>query len=238
VTAIANAQAHSELAASRARIVTTADQTRRRIERDLHDGAQQELVSLSLMLKMVRASVPPELNELATDLDHVAAKLTDALDQLCEIARGIHPAILIEGGLAPALKARARRQAVPVDLTVRADGQLPEPVEVGVYYVVSEALTNAAKHGRASAIRVAVEASGGVVRVLVRDDGTGGADFTRGTGLQGLKDRVEALGGRFSLHSPRGAGTALRAEFPLTSTDAVTSAWPTGPGLSIRAPNA
>jgi signal transduction histidine kinase len=158
-TAIANAQAHSELTASRARIVTTADQTRRRIERDLHDGAQQELVSLALQLQTVRASVPPELDELATDLDRVAARLSDALDHLREIARGIHPAILAEGGLAPALKALARRSPVPVDLMIHAERQLPEPVEVGAYYVVSEALTNVAKHGRASAIKVAVEST-------------------------------------------------------------------------------
>jgi signal transduction histidine kinase len=221
-TAIANAQAHSELTASRARIVTTADQTRRRIERDLHDGAQQELVSLALQLQTVRASVPPELDELAADLDRVAARLSDALDHLREIARGIHPAILAEGGLAPALKALARRSPVPVDLMIHAERQLPEPVEVGAYYVVSEALTSVAKHGRASAVKVAVESTSEALRVLVRDDGTGGADFTRGTGLQGLKDRVEALGGRFSLRSPYGAGTTLRTEFPLTNIDSGT----------------
>lgn len=137
------------------------------------------------------------------------------MDQLREIARGIHPAILAEGGLSAALKALARRSPVPVDLAVRVERHLTEPVEVGAYFVVSEALTNAAKHARASAIKVAVTASSTVLHVLVRDNGTGGADFAHGTGLQGLKDRVEALGGWFSLDSPRGTGTTLRAEFPL-----------------------
>ncbi len=231
-TAIGNAQAHDELTASRARIVTTADQTRRRIERDLHDGTQQQLVTLRLQLKAVQASVPPELDELAADLDHLATGLSDALDQLREIARGIHPAILAEGGLGPALKALGRSSPVPVDLTVRVERQLSQPVEVGAYYVVSEALTNAAKHARASAITVTVEDSSDVLRVLVHDDGIGGGDFTRGTGLQGLKDRVEALSGRFSLDSPRGAGTTLQADFPLANAPA----YPTGLQLHIRVP--
>jgi signal transduction histidine kinase len=213
-----NAQLYAELTASRARIVATADQTRRRIERDLHDGAQQRLVLLALQLRAAQAAVPPELRELGADLAHIDAGLTDALHELREMARGIHPAILAEGGLRPALKILAGRSPIPVDLQVHADERLPEPVEVSAYYVVSEALTNTAKHARASAVRVEVEVAADVLRVAVRDDGTGGADLARGSGLVGLKDRVEALGGRIFLDSPRGAGTSLRVEFPLAAT--------------------
>jgi GAF domain-containing protein len=223
-TAIANAEARAALTTSRARIVATADQTRRRIERDLHDGAQQQLVSLALRLRATRAAVPPALG---ADLEQIEAGLTDALDELREIARGIHPAILAKGGLGPALHALARRSPTPVHLDVRAEGRLPEPVEVSAYYVVAEALTNAAKHAHASGVSVDVEVAGDVLRVAVRDDGTGGADFTRGTGLAGLKDRVEALGGRILLDSPRGAGTSLRVELPLTAANGgVTSREP------------
>jgi signal transduction histidine kinase len=221
---VENAEARAELTSSRARIVATADQTRRRIERDLHDGAQQRLVSLALRLRAAQAAVPPELDELSAELDRVAAGLSDALDELREMARGIHPAILAEGGLAPALKALARRSPIPVDLVMRVESGLPEPVEISAYYVVSEALTNAAKHADASAAAVTVEAADAVLSVTVHDDGVGGADFTRGTGLVGLKDRVEALGGRISLDSPRGAGTTLRAEVPLTGANGVSPA--------------
>jgi signal transduction histidine kinase len=218
-TAIANAEAHAELTASRARVVATADETRHRIERDLHDGAQQRLVSLALQLRAAQASVPPELAELQAELDRVAAGLTTAIDELRELARGIHPAILAEGGLGSALKTLARRSAVPVELEVRTDARLPERVEVGAYYVVSEALANAAKHAQASAVAVDVEAHNAVLRVSVRDNGRGGADFARGTGLVGLKDRVEALGGRISVESPPGAGTAMQVELPIAADD-------------------
>ena len=221
-TAIANAEAQAALTGSRARIVATADATRRRIERDLHDSAQQRLVSVALRLRAARATVPSELAELATELDSLGAELNGALDEVGEIARGIHPAALAKGGLRAALRALARRSPIPVDLDLRARGRLPEHVEVSAYYVVSEALTNAARHARASAISIKVEAVGEVLRVAVRDDGAGGAGFTGGTGLVGLKDRVEALGGRIFLDSPRGAGTCLRVELPLAATD-VTS---------------
>ena len=214
-TAIANAQAQADLTASRARIVVTADETRRRIERDLHDGAQQRLVSLALQLRAAQATMPPELSPLAAELDGVTAGLTDALDELREFARGIHPAILTEGGLGPALKGLARRSAVPVELDVRTTGRLRDPVEVAAYYVVSEALTNAAKHANASSVAVDAEAVGGVLRIGVRDDGVGGARFAHGSGLVGLKDRVEALGGRIWLESPPGVGTSLQVELPL-----------------------
>jgi signal transduction histidine kinase len=215
-TAIANAEGQAEVAASRARIVAAADQARRRIERDLHDGTQQRLVSLALKRRATQAAVPPELGG---QLDEAVAEATGALEELTEIARGIHPAVLAERGLAPALRTLARRSPIPVDLQVSADDRLPDQVEVSAYYVVAEALTNAAKHSGASAISVEVEVAGQVLRVVVRDDGAGGADLARGTGLAGLKDRVEALGGRIFLDSRRGAGTSLQAEFPLIATN-------------------
>jgi signal transduction histidine kinase len=223
-TAVANAEARAEVTASRARIVAAADQARRRIEQDVHDGAQQPLVTLALRLRAARAAVPPELGELGAELDRATALATGALYELREIARGIHPAVLAKGGLRLALNALARRSPVPVDLQVHTDGRLPEPVEVSAYYLVAEALTNAAKHARATAIGVEVQVVGHLLVVAVRDDGVGGAGLAGGSGLAGLKDRVEALGGRIVLHSPRGAGTSLRAELPLTATnDGVTS---------------
>jgi len=220
-----NAQLYSRLTASRARIVAAADQARRRIERDLHDGAQQRLVTLALQLRAAQAAVPSELGELGADLARAAAEAAGALEEVREIARGIHPAVLAKGGLRSALTVLARRSPVPVDLQVPAGQRLPEPVEVSAYYVVAEALTNAARHARATAIAVEVDtdAADAVMRVAVRDDGAGGADFARGTGLAGLKDRVEALGGQLFLTSPHGGGTTLRAEFPLTTNTGFTS---------------
>jgi signal transduction histidine kinase len=209
--------------------VAAGDQARRRIEQDLHDGAQQQLVTLAVLLHAARAAVPPELGELGADLDRAAAVASGALDELREIARGIHPAVLAKGGLRFALNALARRSPVPVDLQVRADGRLPEPIEVSAYYLVAEALTNAAKHARASAVGVEAEVVGDRLRVTVRDDGVGGACLAGGSGLAGLKDRVEALGGSFVFHSPCGAGTSLRAEFPLTATNAGVTSRQAGP---------
>ncbi len=214
-TAIANAESRAELDASRARIVATADATRRQIERDLHDGAQQQLVSLALEVRAAQAATPPELSEHRAELSHVAEGLTNVLDGLREIALGIHPGILAEGGLGPALKTLAHRSPIPVSLEVRAEGRLQEPVEVTAYYVVSEALTNAAKHARASNVHVNVDVLGRSLRVAVRDDGDGGADPGRGSGLVGLKDRAEAIGGTISVESPPGRGTTLVAELPL-----------------------
>jgi PAS domain S-box-containing protein len=204
----------AELTASRARIVTAADETRRRIERDLHDGVQQRLVSLRLELGAVEAAMPPG-DELKARLAHTASGLAGALDDLVEISRGIHPAILAKGGLAPALRTLARRSAVPVQLELRAGTRLPAPVEVAAYYVVSEALTNTAKHGHASAVHVAVEARDGVLELSIRDDGRGGADPTRGSGLIGLTDRVDALGGTIDVASPVGEGTTLLVTLPI-----------------------
>ncbi|WP_182906717.1 DUF4118 domain-containing protein [Microbispora sp. H13382] len=214
-TAISNAQARDELAASRARVVAASDETRHRIERDLHDGAQQRLVSLGLQLRMAETAVPPDLPKLKEQLSHTAEGLTLVLDDLRELSRGIHPAILSKGGLGPALKMLARRSAVPVELNVRVDGRLPERVEVAVYYIVSECLTNVAKHARASLVCVEVEAAGDAARVWIRDNGKGGADPGRGSGLIGLIDRVQALGGAIEVTSPIGHGTALTAVIPV-----------------------
>jgi signal transduction histidine kinase len=214
-TAIANAESQAALAASRARIVATADQTRRRIERDLHDGAQQRLVSLALQLREARTTVPSEAGELAQQLDDAITGVTGVLEELRETARGLHPAILAEGGLRPALAALARRSAVPVRLDVQVPGRLPDQAEIAAYYVVAEALTNTAKHAHAANVDVQVTASEDILRVSVRDDGLGGADFAHGSGLVGLRDRTEALGGRIWLHSPPGAGTDLEITLPL-----------------------
>lgn len=216
-TAISNAENLAELAASRARVVAAADQTRRQIERDLHDGAQQRLVSLALALRAAQAAVPPGLGDLGAELANVAEGLVNVMDDLREMARGIHPGILSEGGLAPALKMLARRSAVPVQINVHADARLPERVEVAAYYVVSEALTNVAKHAHASVVHVSAETADQVLHLHVRDDGTGGADPHRGSGLIGLKDRVEALGGTITVDSPASGGTSVHAELPLAN---------------------
>jgi signal transduction histidine kinase len=216
-TAIANAESRADLAASRARVVSAADETRRRLERDLHDGAQQRLVSLALDLRAAQSAVPPEQAGLEAELSRAADGLTSVLNELRELAHGIHPAILTEGGLGPALKALARRCPIPVELDVRTDTRLPQRVEVAAYYVVSETLTNAAKHAKASVVKIDVEAFDRVLHLCVRDDGAGGADPGRGTGLLGLKDRVESLGGTSNIHSPAGEGTTLRVELPLDS---------------------
>jgi signal transduction histidine kinase len=211
-TGIANAESRAELAASRARVVAAADETRRRIERDLHDGAQQRLVSLALRLRAATATIPADLGAVHAELARVVAELQDALEELREISRGIHPAILSEGGLGAALRVLARRSPIPVELDVQSDARLPEPVEVTAYFVVSEALTNVAKHSGASSVNVVVSAGDGIARLAIRDDGAGGADPRRGSGLVGLRDRVEATGGTLTLESPLGQGTSLVVE--------------------------
>jgi signal transduction histidine kinase len=214
-TAISNAVGLAELAASRARIVATADEARRRIERDLHDGAQQRLVALALELRAAESRIPSDLDELRVELAHMASGLAAAVEDLQEISRGIHPAILSKGGLGPALKNLSARAAVPVELEVNTDGRLPESVEVAAYYVVSEALTNIAKHAGAAHARVTAETNGGSLRLAIRDDGAGGADPSRGSGLIGLCDRVEALGGTIVVESPPGEGTGILVTLPL-----------------------
>jgi signal transduction histidine kinase len=213
-TAIANAEAQAALTVSRARIVATADATRRRIERNLHDGAQQRLVSLTLDLRAAQAAAQSGAG-VAQQLDRLAAGMDGVLDDLREIASGLHPAILAESGLAPALKTLCRRAAVPVDLDIQVGRRLPEPVETAAYYSVAEALTNVAKHAQAAAAEIEVAERDEVLHVRVRDDGCGGAGFGRGSGLLGLKDRAEALGGRLRLSSPRGCGTTLNITLPL-----------------------
>lgn len=205
--------------ASRARIVAEADETRRRIERDLHDGIQQQLVSLMLELRAVQAAVPSQLGELEGRVSRIAERLAGVFDQVREISHGIHPAILSGRGLQPALKALARRSAVPVELDLRAGRRLPGQVEVAAYYTVSEALANAAKHARASAVHVELDTPDAIVRLAIRDDGIGGADPAQGSGLVGLSDRIEALGGTLAVTSPIGGGTTLLIEIPVESQD-------------------
>ena len=214
-TAVGNAQSRTELAGSRTRIVAASDDARRRIERDLHDGTQQRLVSLGLELRLVQSMVPAGVPELETEIGRVADELTGVVEDLREIARGIHPAILSEGGLGPALRTLARRAAVAVELEVAGITRLPEPVEVAAYYVVSETLTNATKHAHATVVRVAVEERAGGLHLSVRDDGAGGADPARGSGLIGLRDRAEALGGSLEVSSPPGEGTLISIRLPL-----------------------
>jgi signal transduction histidine kinase len=213
-TAIANAATRAELIASRARIVTAADEGRRRLERDLHDGAQQRLVALGLQTRLAEASTPPEMPALKQQLSDIVSALAGVTTELQEISRGIHPAILSKGGLGPALKTLARRSAVPVTLDLTIDRRLPDSVEVGAYYVVSEALTNAAKHSHASEVAVCGQTKDHTLLLSIRDDGIGGADVGNGSGLLGLRDRVEALGGRMRINSPAGSGTSLDVTIP------------------------
>jgi signal transduction histidine kinase len=236
-TALANTEAQAALTASRARIVTAADTARRRIERDLHDGAQQRLVSLALQLRSsTQASPRPGADALAAQMDQVAEEITGALGDLREIARGIHPAILAEGGLRPALTTLARRSAVPVRLDLELDRRLPDPVELAAYYVINEALANTAKHAHAASMDVRVAANGGLLRIYVRDDGDGGADPAHGTGLVGLIDRVEALGGQLTLRSSPGTGTTVDVALPLTDRTLPMSRGSAGLTLALSGP--
>jgi GAF domain-containing protein/ketosteroid isomerase-like protein len=217
--AVANAKSRSDLAESRARIVRAGDEARRRFERDLHDGAQQRLVSLGLELRAAEATVPPELHHLRPRLSRLRTGLTDVLDDLRELSSGLHPAVLSEDGLSPALQSLALRSAVPVDLRIDLDSDRFEaPVEVAAYYVASEALTNIAKHAYASQAQVRISRRDGWLELTVRDDGRGGADASTGTGLTGLADRVEAIGGTIQIESPQDAGTAIHVRLPTGST--------------------
>jgi signal transduction histidine kinase len=217
-TAIANAQAHEDLAASRARLVAAGDETRRRIERDLHDGIQQRLVSLALTLHLVEAGVAAVQPELRKKLAGVASELDAGISELREVCRGIHPAILTQGGLGPALKALARRSRVPVGLDLQISSRPSPAVEAAAYYVVAEALTNVTKHAKASEVRIGAADRDGRLELSIADDGVGGADPRGGSGLMGLIDRVDALGGRIVVSSPPGQGTRIRVELPVEMT--------------------
>ncbi|MGI5176239.1 DUF4118 domain-containing protein [Dactylosporangium sp. CA-152071] len=214
-TAIANADSRTQLTASRARVVAAADDARRRLERDLHDGAQQRLISLGLRLRSVEAAMPPGLDTIREEVALAANGLTGVCEDLREISRGIHPAILSEGGLGPALKTLARRSAIPVELTLGIDRRLPERAEVTAYFIVSEALANAAKHAQATVVCVDAEACDGLLELSIRDNGIGGVDTGNGSGLIGLQDRTEALGGQMEVVSPVGSGTALLFSIPI-----------------------
>jgi signal transduction histidine kinase len=213
-TAIANAQSRTELSASRARIIAATDDTRRRLERDLHDGIQQRLVSLALKAQMIETMTPRPADQIRGELSRLADGLGTALDELREISHGIHPALLSEAGLGPALEALARRSAVPVELDLNLGPRLDEHVEAAGYYIASEAITNAAKYAQASVIDVCADARDGALTLSISDDGVGGADPSRGSGIIGLRDRVEALGGTILVLSPPGQGTTLHVQLP------------------------
>jgi PAS domain S-box-containing protein len=213
--ALANEEARAQLAASRARLVSAGDKERRRLERNLHDGAQQRLVSVSVALRLAKGKLEKAHSEKAVELlTEANAELGLALEELRELARGIHPAVLTERGLGPALASLADRATVPVEVEELPNQRLPGQVEAAAYYVVSEALANVSKYAYASSVSVRVEQEDGRAVVVVADDGVGGANPRLGSGLHGLTDRVEALEGRLRIHSPPGEGTTIRAEIP------------------------
>jgi len=222
-SALANVQAWSELEASRVRIISAADEARRRVERDLHDGAQQRILTVALKAQMLAESQAAQTAGLDAELLSLGVELDGVLEELRTLASGLHPAALSHGGLAPALRTLARRSPVPVVLDARLPGGVAESVEVAAYYVVAETLTNTTKHAEASRVDVTVELRDGRLWVCVRDDGVGGADPARGSGLEGLKDRIEAFGGTMTLDSPSGGGTTLVAQLPLPENPALNA---------------
>jgi signal transduction histidine kinase len=215
---LANDQSRSDLAKSRARIVREGDEARRRFERDLHDGAQQRLVSLGLELRSAEATVPPGVDDLGRRLSRLGTGLNEVLADLRELSRGLHPAVLSEGGLVPALSSLARRSPVPVELRLGLGAErFDEPVEVAAYYVASEALSNTAKHAQASRVEVRATQRDSWLEVIVSDDGRGGAVASSGSGLTGLVDRVEAIAGTIHIDSPSGLGTVVQVKLPIKS---------------------
>jgi signal transduction histidine kinase len=212
--AIENAEARSELAASRARLVAAADEARRRIERDLHDGAQQRLVAAALDLTTLEKQLDRDPAGARAALARAREQLDSGLGELRDLARGIHPSVLTDRGLEAALEALVKRAPVPVELRVDVEERGDDAIEAATYFLVSEALTNIAKHAQADAVSVEVEGRGGTVAVTVADDGVGGADTSAGSGLTGLADRVQAVGGRLELESAPGEGTCIRATLP------------------------
>ncbi|GAB2819875.1 hypothetical protein GCM10027176_25280 [Actinoallomurus bryophytorum] len=234
-TAIANAQSRSDLLASRARVVAAADESRRRIERDLHDGAQQQLVTLALKLRTLETTaVAPGQRRLREHISGLVHDLANVLDDLQEVSRGIIPPILTRSGLRPALRSLARHSPVPVELSTDVIGRLAERVEVAVYYTVSEALTNVVKHAHASEVRVDLVMEHRTVRLSIHDDGRGGANLSGGSGLVGLKDRVEALGGSIEVVSPAGGGTSVLVEIPLEPAESPLAKGASAPPLVSR----
>jgi signal transduction histidine kinase len=208
------ANAHRDAVASRRRIVAASDETRRRIERDLHDGIQQRLIALSLRARAMTGKPADELPGIAAELSE---GLKDVSDELREVSRGIHPTILTKAGLGPALRALARRSHLPIEVDVKLDERLPAPVEAAAYYIASEALTNVAKHAHANVVELNAACEYGVLALEVRDDGIGGVDGGRGFGILGIKDRAEALGGTISIASPPRGGTTLSIRLPITT---------------------
>ena len=217
--ALANAEAREQLTTSRARIVQAGDAERRRLERNLHDGAQQRFISLALDLRLAESRLPDDPAAAAELLVHASGDLALGLEELRELARGIHPAILTDRGLVPAVEALAARATLPVEVSGLPPERLAEPIEAAAYYVVSESLANVAKYASASRARVDLARDDGLLVVEVSDDGVGGADPGGGSGLRGLTDRVEALGGRLRVSSEQGSGTTVRAELPLQQPD-------------------
>jgi signal transduction histidine kinase len=211
-----NAEGRAQLAASRARVIAAADAARRQLGRNLHDGAQQRLVALALKLRVAQSAAPPPV---AADLDQAVVELNEALEELRELSRGLHPTILARAGLGSALRALVRRSGLPVELHINTESRYPARVEASAYYVVSEALTNTVKHARASRAEVVVEERDGQLWVHVRDDGIGGADARMGSGLIGLRDRLEAAGGSIEVISPVAAGTTIQASLPIQPKD-------------------
>jgi signal transduction histidine kinase len=214
--AIENAETREELAASRARLVEAADEARRRIERDLHDGAQQRLVAAALELTILDRRLERDPAGARSALERAREQLDQGLVELRDLARGIHPAVLTERGLEAAVLALAQRATVPVELEVSVPERLDAGIEAAAYFVVSEALTNVAKYAGAETASVEVRSSGGSLLVTIADDGVGGAALDRGSGLRGLADRVQAVGGVLSVTSPAGQGTRLTAQLPAT----------------------
>ncbi|HTL41060.1 MAG TPA: GAF domain-containing sensor histidine kinase, partial [Pseudolysinimonas sp.] len=214
-TSIGNMNSRLDLIESRARIVQTADETRRRFERDLHDGIQQRLVGISVELRDLEGALPESQSSQREKAANIADQLIGALDDLRELSRGLHPAILSEGGLGPAIRSLARRSPIPVTLTMTDLPRLADSIEVAAYYVVSEALTNSSKYSKASTVEITIEVTPDGLRVTIADDGVGNADPAKGSGLLGLTDRVDALGGVFALSSPTAKGTTITATLPV-----------------------
>jgi signal transduction histidine kinase len=206
-----------EVRRSRSRLVEAGDNERRRLERNLHDGAQQRLVSLSLAIRLAQARISSDPGGADELLSNASVELALALQELRELARGLHPAVLADRGLGPALASLAERAAMPIELDVDVEGRLPEAVEVAAYYVISEALANVAKYAHATSVQVRVLRTPDGLELEVADDGIGGADPTLGSGLRGLLDRVDALGGMLEVLSPPGRGTTIVATLPVRS---------------------